>query len=109
MPSRPPGNERDRVSALGSLTLGPTGRDVLPIAWPVDVDADRVHGKAIEDRGSQRRITQIAPPIAQCDVGSHGSGDAAMSSVDDVVQRVSGGGLVVALFDLAESDVVNDQ
>jgi hypothetical protein len=32
-----------------------------------------------------------------------------MSSVDDVVQRVSGGGFVVALFDLAKSDVVNDQ
>jgi hypothetical protein len=32
-----------------------------------------------------------------------------MSPVDDVVQRVSSCGFVVALFDLAQSDVVDDQ
>ncbi|MEY4576586.1 MAG: hypothetical protein RL701_1289, partial [Pseudomonadota bacterium] len=96
-------------SALGRRTLGTTGRDMLPIARPVDIDADRVHGKSIEDRSGQSRITEVAPPITQRDVRRHGSRDAAMSSVDDVVERMRGRGFIVALFDLTEPDVVNDQ
>jgi hypothetical protein len=34
-------------SAVGGAALG----DVLAVAWTVDVDADRVHGESVEDRG----------------------------------------------------------
>ena len=42
-------------------------------------------------------------------VDRDGGGDAAVPSIDEVVEGVRGGGLVAALLDLAEADVVDDE
>lgn len=100
---------RRRVSALGGALLGTGLCDVLAVAGTVDVDAYGVHRESVEDGGGERGVAEIAAPVAQGDVGGHRGGDAPVPSVDDVVERVRGGGLVVALFDLADADVIDDQ
>jgi hypothetical protein len=95
---------------LGSgLLLGAQVGDVLPVAGPVDVDAQGVHRQPIEDGHGDGGVAEVAPPVAQGDVGRHGGGDAAVPSVDQVEERMGGRGLVVALLDLAEADVVDDE
>jgi hypothetical protein len=53
----------DRRCAV-SASLG----DVLAPARPGDVDADGVHRKAIEDRGGQGGVAEVAAPVAECDI-----------------------------------------
>jgi hypothetical protein len=91
--------------ALGGAGLG----DVLAIARSDDVDADRVHREAVEDRGGQGGIAEIPAPVAERDIGGDGSRYVAMSTVDEVVERVRGGGLFGAALDLAKTHVVDDQ
>jgi hypothetical protein len=48
-----------RGLALGSASLG----DVLAPARSGDVDADGVHGEAVEDRGGQAGVAEVAAPV----------------------------------------------
>lgn len=95
----------ERRSAVGGPPLG----DVLAVARTVDVDADRVHGEAVEDRRSEGSVAEEAAPVAERDVRGDGGGDAGVPPIDEVVEGVSRGRLIAALLDLAEADVVNDQ
>ena len=81
--------------------------DVLAPARAGDGDADGVHGKAIADRRGQGGVAEVAAPVAERDVRGDRGGDVAVSTIDEVVQGVRGGGLVGALLDLAEADVVD--
>ena len=56
------GSERGR--AVGGPALG----DVLAIARTIDVDADRVHGESVEDRGGEGGVAQEAAPVAEPDI-----------------------------------------
>jgi len=82
---------------------------VLAVARAVDIDADRVHGEAVEDRGGEGSVAEEAAPVAERDVRGDGGGDAGVPPIDEVVEGMSGGWLIAALLDLAEADVVNDQ
>jgi hypothetical protein len=42
--------------------------DVLPEARAGDVDADGVHREAVEDRGGQGGVAEVAAPLAERDV-----------------------------------------
>src|SRR5205814_1246701 len=99
------GARSGRRGALGGARLG----DVLPVAGPVDVDANGVHGDAVEDGGGERGVAEVAAPVAERDIGGDGGGNAAVPAVDEVVEGVRGSWLVAALLDLAEADVVDDQ
>lgn len=88
---------------------GPALGDVLAVARTVDVDADRVHGEAVEDRGGKGSVAEKAAPVAKRDVRGDGGGDAGVPPIDEVVEGVRSGRLIAALLDLAEADVVNDQ
>ena len=68
-----------------------------------------MHGQAVEDRGGQGGIAEVAAPVAEGDVRGDGGGGVAMTAVDEVVERMRGGRLVVAALDLAEADVVDEQ
>lgn len=89
--------------------LGALPREVLAIAGAVDVEADGTHGEAIQDGDGQGGIAQVAPPGAQLDVGGKGGGGAPVPAVDEVEEGVCRRWLIVALLDLAESDVINEQ
>jgi len=80
---------------------------VLAVAGAVDVETDGIHGGAVEDGRGQGGIAEVAAPGGELDVGAEGGGGVAVTPVDQVEEGVSGGGLVVALFDLAEADVVD--
>lgn len=95
----------ERSSAVGGPALG----DVLAVARAVDVDADRVHGEAVEDRGGEGSIAEEAAPVAERDVRGDGGGDACVSPVDEVVEGVRRGRFIAALLDLAKANVVDDQ
>jgi hypothetical protein len=82
---------------------------MLAVARAVDVDADRVHGETVEDRGGEGSVTEKATPVAERDVRGDRSGDTGVSPIDEVVEGVSSGRFIAALLDLAEADVVNDQ
>ena len=82
---------------------------MLSVARPVDVDADGMHREAIEDSCRQGGIAEEAPPFAQEDVGGDGGGSVAMPAVDEIVESVGGGRLVAAFFDLAKTDVIDDE
>src|SRR5690606_27040195 len=108
-PSAVPG-----VSALARLLLargtgGALLGDVLPVARTIDVDKGRVHREPIEDRRGERRVAEVAAPITERDVAGDRGREAAMPAVDQVVEGVGGGRLVVALLDLAETYVVDDE
>lgn len=90
-------------SGLGSAFVRSAFGDVLPVAGPVDVDADGVHGEAVEYGGGEGGVTEVTSPVAEGDVGCDGGGHVAVATVDDVVERVRGGGLIVTLLDLAEA------
>jgi len=90
--------------------LGGAGHcDVLAIARSDDVDANRVHREAVEDGGGQGGVAEVAAPVAERDIGGDGSRCVAVSTIDEIVERVRGGGLFGAPLDLAEAHVVNDQ
>ncbi len=97
-----------RGAGLGS-SAGTLGGDVLSVAGAVDVDADGMHGEAVEDGSGDGGVAEVAAPLAQIDVGGDGRGEPSVSSVDEVEEGVRRGGLVVVLADLAEADVVDDQ
>lgn len=82
---------------------------MLPVAGAVDIEAYGVHGDAVEDGNGERGVAEIAPPCAQLDVRAKRSGGVTVALVDEVEERVSGGGLVFALFDLAEPHVIDDK
>ncbi len=83
--------------------------ELLPVAGPVDVDADGSHREAVEDGRGQGGVAQVAAPSAQPDVGGDGGGRASVPLVDQAEQSVGRGGLVFALLDLAQADIVDDQ
>lgn len=101
--------------ALWRLHLRPGGGgrallgDVLAEARSVDIDEDRVHREPIEDRGGERRVAEVPAPIAERDVARDRGRDATVSSVDEVVERVRCGRLVVALLDLTKADIIDDE
>lgn len=97
------------VGRLGTALLGAVPGDLLAIAGAVDVDADGSHGEAVEDGGGDGSVAEVAAPGAQLDVGGDGRRSVGVPAVDEVEERVRRGGLVVALLDLAEADVVDDQ
>jgi hypothetical protein len=82
---------------------------MLSVAGTVDIDPDRVHREAIEDRSGEGGVTEVATPVAEHDVRGDGGGGLAVPPVDEVVEGVGGGWLVAALLDLPEPDVVDDQ
>ena len=82
---------------------------MLAVAGAVDVDADGVHGETVEDGGGDGGVAEVASPFAKIDIGGNGGRELAMPAVDEVEEGVRGGGLVVALADLAETDIVDDQ
>jgi hypothetical protein len=82
---------------------------VQAVARAIDVDADRVHGKAVEDRGGEGGVAEEAAPVAEPDVRGDGGGDTTVPSIHEVVQGMRGGRLIATLLDLAEPDIVNDQ
>lgn len=82
---------------------------MLAVARTVDVDADRVHGEAVEDRGGEGSVAEKAAPVAERDVRGDSGGHARVPPIDEVVEGVSSGRFIAALLDLAEADVVNDQ
>jgi len=92
----------------GALACALSG-DMLSVAGPVDVDANGVHGEAVEDGGGERGVAQEAPPVAERDIRSDRRGDLAMPTIDEVVEGVRGGRLVAALLDLPETDVIDDE
>src|SRR5271170_1373568 len=63
-----------RGSAVGRLSARALRRDVLAVAGAVDVDADGMHGEAVEDAGGDGGVTEVAPPFTQVDIGSDGGG-----------------------------------
>ena len=91
--------------ALGGARVG----DVLAVAGAVDVDADGVHRESVEDGHRDGGVAEVAPPVAESDIGGHRGRDTAMPAIDEVEEHVSGGGLVVALLDLAETDIVDHE
>ena len=91
-------------SGLGAL-LG----HVLAVAGPVDVDAQSVHGQAVEDGHGNGGVAEVTPPVAEGDIGGDGGGEPAMAAVDEIEEGVSGGGLIVPLSHLAEPDIVDDE
>ena len=94
---------------MGGALACTLGGDMLSVAGPVDVDPNGMHGEAVEDGGGERGVAQEAPPVAERDIRSDGRGDLAMATIDEVVERVSGGRLVAPLLDLSQSDVVDDE
>ena len=98
-----------RLGLGGGVLVGAQVGDVLAVAGAVDVDADGVHGEPVEDGDGDGGVAEVAPPVAESDVGGDGGGDAAVPAVDEVEEGVGGGGLVVALLDLAEANVVDDE
>jgi hypothetical protein len=82
---------------------------VLAIARTIDVDADRVHGESVEDRGGEGGVAEEAAPVAEPDVRGDGGGDAGVPAIDEVVESVCSSRFIAALLDLAESDVIDDQ
>jgi hypothetical protein len=82
---------------------------VLAPAGSADVDADGVHREAVEDRGGQGGVAEVAAPIAERDVGGHRGRHVTVATIDEIVQRVRRGRLLRAPLDLAEADVVDDQ
>ena len=100
-----PGAGSGRRRALGGAGLG----DVLAPTRAGDVDADGVHGEAVEDRGGEGHVAEVAAPVAERDVRGDRGGDVGVPPIEEVVQGVRGGRLVGALLDLAEADVVDDQ
>ena len=67
----------------------------------VDVDADRVHGESVEDRGGEGGIAEEAAPVADPDVRGDGGGDTTVPSIHEVVESMNGGRLIATLLDLA--------
>lgn len=82
---------------------------MLAITGAVDVDADGEHREAIEDGHRDGGVAEVASPVAESDVGGYGSRRLAVPAVDQVEEGVSGSGLVLALLDLSETDIVDDQ
>ena len=72
-------------------------------------DADRVHGEAVEDRGGQGGVAEITAPVGECDIRGDRGGCVAVATIDEVVQRVRGGGLIGAPLDLPQADVIDDE
>jgi hypothetical protein len=99
----------DRGWSLGAAAGGALVGDVLAKARAVDVDPERVHSEPVEDGGGECGVAKVAAPVAERDVGGHGRRGATVPAIDQVVQSVSGGGLVAVLLDLAKAYVVNDQ
>jgi len=64
------------VRDLGAPAGGAVTCDFLAIAGAVDVDADGVHGDAVEDGDGEGGIAEIAAPGGELDVGGEGGGDA---------------------------------
>jgi hypothetical protein len=83
--------------------------NVLTVAGTVNVDADGEHREAIEDSHRDGVVAEVVAPFAELDVRGDGGSDLAMPAVDQVEEGVGGGGLVVALFDLSEADVIDDE
>ena len=93
-----------RLSRAGSLLA-----DVLAIARSIDVDADREHREPIEDGHRDGRVAEVAAPVAERDVRGDRGRHLAVPAIDEVVEGVGRGRLVVALLHLAEPDVIDDQ
>lgn len=72
-------------------------------------NADGEHGKAIEDRHRDGDVAEVPSPVAESDVRGHGSGRLPVPAVDQVEEGMGCRRLVVALLDLTEADVVDDE
>lgn len=68
-----------------------------------------MHGEAVEDRGGQGGVAEVAAPVAERDVRGDRGGYVTMTTVDEVVQGMRGGGFVGASLDLPKADIVDDQ
>jgi hypothetical protein len=62
------GTRERRSSERGRAVGGPALGDVLAVARTIDVDADRVHGESVEDRGGEGGVAEEATPVAERDV-----------------------------------------
>jgi len=93
---------------LGSGLLALVG-EVLAVARAADVEAEGAHGEAVEDGHGEGGVAEVAAPVGERDVGADGGAGAAVPGVDEAEQEVGRGGFVVALADLAEADVVDDE
>lgn len=82
---------------------------MLTVAGSIDIDADGVHGQAIEDGGRERGVAKKASPIAESDVRRDSRGSAAVTAIDEIIECVRGRGLVVTLFDLTKTDIIDDE
>src|SRR5262245_61619727 len=57
--------------ALCSLAAagGALVSDVLAVARAIDVDPERVHREAVEDRGREGGVAEVLAPLAERDIG----------------------------------------
>src|SRR5260370_38783451 len=97
-----------RVRAGGGALAGALGGEVLSVAGAVDIDANGVHGKAVEDRRGERGVSQKASPVAEGNIRGDRRGDLAVTAIDEIVERVSGGGAVARLPALTHTDVAGE-
>lgn len=97
------------VGELRPSSTGPVASDLLTVAGPVDVETDGVHGDSVEDGDGESGVAEVLGPGAELDVGAEGGGGLAVPPVDEVVEGMGGGGLVLALLHLAEAYVVDDE
>src|SRR3954471_195180 len=90
-----------RLVVLGELAaafLGAVAGDLLAVAGSVDVDADGVHGEAVEDSGGQGGVAEVAAPAAELDIRRDRCRGLGVTPVDQIEERVRGGRLVLALL-----------
>src|SRR3990172_8781115 len=95
----------ERSAALLGALLG----DVLAVAGAVDVEADGVHGGAVEDGDGERGIAEVAAPGGELDVGGEGGRGVSVALVDQVEEGVGRGRLVLALLFPTAPYVAGDQ
>ncbi len=93
----------------GSEAFGEGNAGALAIAGAVDVDANRLHGKPVEDSGSDGSVAEVAAPIAELDVRGNGGTSVAVTLVDEVVEGMGSSGLIGTFADLSDPDVINDK
>ena len=100
------------ASGYGSVlsdALGADLRHLLSIARTIDLDADSMHDQSIEDRRGERGVSEVASPVAQFDVRGDGGRAMGMPAVDEVVEGMGRRGLVIALLELSQADIVDDE
>lgn len=92
-----------------AVLLSALSSQVLTVAETVDVDAEGVHGEPVQDGRGERGVAQVVPPGTELDIGTERGRRLLVTPVEQIEQRVGGGGLVGSLFDLPEADIIDDE